>query len=162
MRSHRALPVRANRRPGARGGRRSRTPANMTNQELSAAYFSQAKSIIKEMEQHHKAQEWNLVVRRAQEAVELMLKGLMRRAGLEIPRLHDVGNILAREKERLPKKIQSEIPRIISVSRRLSRERETSFYGDEAQELPPSELYTQIDADQARQDVEWLLSVLPT
>ncbi len=132
----------------------------MTNRDLAESYFSQAKSIANEMRHHYEDREWHLVVRRTQEAVELLLKGLMRRAGLEIPRLHDVGNILAKEKERLPEKVRREIPRIISVSRRLSRERETSFYGDEAQELPPSELYTQIDADQARKDLEWLLSLV--
>jgi HEPN domain-containing protein len=133
----------------------------MTNQEFSEAYFQQARSIHRGLTVHYESQEWHLVVRRAQEIVELTLKGLLRRAGIEVPHIHDVGNLLRREAERLPKNIQDAMDRIISVSRHLRQERETSFYGDEEQELPPSALYTEIDARQAKTDSEWLLSLIP-
>src|SRR3990170_580618 len=122
----------------------------MTNQEFAAAYFDQARSLYKEIQLHFGAQEWHLVVRRSQEAVELILKGFLRRTGIEIPRLHDVGNLLKKESIRLPERFVKELPRIISISRSLRQERETSFYGDEEQELPPSALYTKIDADRAK------------
>lgn len=128
----------------------------MTNWEFAIAYFEQAESIYREVLEHHKNGEWHLVMRRAQECVELILKGFLRRAGIEVPKLHDVGNIIRAEKKRLPSKLVKNLQRIISMSRRLRQERETSFYGDEEQELPPSALYTQIDADQAKKDVEWL------
>lgn len=132
----------------------------MTNKEFSSAYFEQAKSIYQEVLAHYTSGEWHLVVRRAQECVEFLLKALLRQAGIEVPRIHDVGNIIKLERARLPHKVVKDIPRIISISRRLRQERETSFYGDEEQELPPSALYSEIDADQARQDVEWLLKLL--
>jgi HEPN domain-containing protein len=133
----------------------------MTNKDFSAAYFEQAKDIYRELKVDYESARWHLVVRRAQEAVELILKGFLRTGGLEVTHLHDVGNILLKEKDRLQKQVVSELMRIISISRRLRQERETSFYGDEAQELPPSALYTKIDADQARGDVEWLLKLIP-
>lgn len=102
------------------------------------------------------------MVRRAQESVELLLKGFLRQAGIEVPRIHDVGNVLKQERKRLPPELAKALPKIISISRRLRQERETSFYGDEEQELPPSALYSQVDADQARQDVEWLLEFVPS
>src|SRR3989338_3358491 len=110
----------------------------MTSQEFASAFFLQAEKIFREMLRHHEAEDWHLVVRRAQETTELILKGLLRRAGLEIPKLHDVGNLLSKEKDRLPKDLSRELPRVISISRWLHEERETSFYGDEEQELPPS------------------------
>ena len=134
----------------------------MTNHEFASAYFEQAISIYGELKSHYKAKEWHLVVRRAQESVELLLKGFLRQAGIEIPRIHDVGNILKQEQKRLPLELVKALPKIISISRRLRQERETSFYGDEEQELPPSALYSQVDADQAKQDVEWLLEFMPS
>ncbi len=132
----------------------------MTNHEFAGAYFHQARSIYREMLEHYEKQEWHLVVRRAQESVELVLKGFLRLAGIEVPRIHDVGNILKKEQKKIPTRLVKELPRVISISRRLRQERETSFYGDEDQELPPSALYTQIDADEAKKDLEWLMNFI--
>ena len=126
----------------------------MTNKEFAQSYFVQAKAIFRELEEHYKAKEWHLVV-------ELILKGFLRQAGIEIPRFHDVGGVLQKERERLPQNLTKNLERIISVSRRLRQERETSFYGDEEQELPPSALYTEIDAKQAKEDAKWLMEFLP-
>ena len=133
----------------------------MTNKEFAQSYFVQAKAIFRELEEHYKAKEWHLAVRRAQEVVEFILKGFLRQAGIEIPRFHDVGGVLQKERERLPQNLTKNLERIISVSRRLRQERETSFYGDEEQELPPSALYTEIDAKQAKEDAKWLMEFLP-
>lgn len=99
----------------------------MTNHEFAGAYFDQARSIYGELLEHYEKQEWNLVVRRAQESVELILKGFLREAGIEVPRVHDVGNILKKEQKKISSKLVKELPRIISISRRLRQERETSF-----------------------------------
>lgn len=132
----------------------------MTNKSLAKAYFEQVKSVQEEINLHWQASSWHLVVRRAQEAVELILKALLRRLAVEVPRLHDVGGLLQKEKERLPESVKDNLPRIISISRRLRQERELSYYGDEEQELPPSALYTEIDARQAKEDVEWLMTIV--
>lgn len=133
----------------------------MTNKELGFAYFEQAGSIRGEIDYHYQKREWHLVVRRGQEVVELVLKGILRLAAIEIPYTHDVGVLLEKEKSKLTPSIHSALPRIISISRKLRLERETSFYGDQELELPPSELYTQVDADQTVQDVDWIMGFIP-
>jgi len=42
-----------------------------------------------------------------------------------------------------------------SLSRRLRAERELSFYGDEETGLPPEELYSEDDAQEALAQAEW-------
>lgn len=132
----------------------------MTNLDFAQSYFDQARSIYEEILLHHQKGAWHLVVRRAQEAVELILKGFLRLGGIEVPRLHDVAHLLKAQGKKIPLHVVQELPRIISLSRRLRQERETSFYGDEEQELPPSALYTRIDADQAKGDLEWLMTLV--
>lgn len=68
----------------------------MTNKDFAKSYFNQAHSIIREIDLHYKEGDWHLVVRRAQEAVELILKGVLRQAGKEVPRLHDERSLLKR------------------------------------------------------------------
>ena len=133
----------------------------MTNTDFANAYFNQAKSIHDEMVAHFSKKEWHLVVRRAQESCELILKGFLRLAGIEVPRLHDVSGLLLKERNRLPIILTQEMDRVISLSRHLRQERETSFYGDEEQELPPSMLYTEKDATESKNDIQWLLSLIP-
>lgn len=132
----------------------------MTNLELANAYFDQAKAIYQEILMHLEAAQWNLVVRRSQECVELLLKGLLRKSGLDVPRLHDVGNLIRQNKERFSPTIVANMDRIVSVSRQLRQEREVSFYGDEEQELPASAMYTQIDAQVAKENAEWMMQLI--
>jgi HEPN domain-containing protein len=74
----------------------------MTNLEIARSYLKQSKEIYKEAESFRQRGVWHLVVRRSQEAVEMALKGALRYVGIEIPRLHDVGILLRRHKEKFP------------------------------------------------------------
>lgn len=47
----------------------------MTNEEMARAYRDQGMAILTEAESLYQRRFWNLVVRRAQEVVELALKG---------------------------------------------------------------------------------------
>jgi len=47
-----------------------------------------------------KHRSWADVVREAQEAVELVLNGLLRAHGVEPPRIHDVSDVLLAERGR--------------------------------------------------------------
>lgn len=79
----------------------------------------------------------------------MALKAALSRAGLEAPRLDDVGPILIQNANRFPPDFQARIPNLASASRALRAERETSFYGDEASGMPPESLYRRADAEQA-------------
>lgn len=93
------------------------------------------------LEWRMRAERWNLVVRRSQEAVEIALKAVLRTTGIEVPRVHDVGVFLREHAERLPDPFAKQLDRVVSISRRLRQERETSFYGDEQLGAAPDELY---------------------
>ncbi len=118
----------------------------MTNKELAEANFRRALIIFREAERLYEEGAWNLVVRRCQEVVELALKGALRYAGLDVPRVHDVGGFLLRNVKRFPNIFREKIPYLASVSRRLMREREVSIYGDEVTGVAPEEIYIEEDA----------------
>jgi len=104
------------------------------------------------LEEAHRLEErgvWNLAVRRCQESVELALKAILLWAGVEVPRVHDVGPVLRRHQARFAGPFREQIPRLASISRSLRAEREISFYGDEQSGVPPETLYTREDARDA-------------
>ncbi len=129
----------------------------MTNRELAEAHLRQAEEILIEAEGLLGRGAWNLVVRRAQEVVEIALKSALRVVGVEVPRVHDVGVILVDCAARFPEAVRGESDRMASISRRLSRERELSFYGDERTGKAPQRLYTHEDAQQALADAHTVL-----
>jgi len=90
---------------------------------------------------------YNICVRRAQEAVELMLKGFLQVLGVEYPKVHDVGAIFAeRVMIVLPETESALVEQIRDISRRLTNDREPSFYFER--------LYSEADARKAQQDAQ--------
>ncbi|MGH9341364.1 MAG: hypothetical protein ACRD1R_17700 [Acidobacteriota bacterium] len=59
---------------------------------------------------------------------------------MEIPKVHDVGSFLKRNRERFQGEIEQKIDHLASITRRLRQEREVSFYGDEETGVPAEEL----------------------
>lgn len=98
------------------------------------------------------------VVREAQEIVELALKGILRKTGIEPPKLHDVGPLLVEYQERFPQPIQEDVKRFAEISKWLRKEREFSFYGDI--DLIPTEEYTKEDANRALDDAGFVVNRL--
>ena len=121
----------------------------MTAAEMARSYLRRARTVLTEAERLYGDQAWNLVVRRCQEAVELALKGVLRAAGAEVPKVHDVSGALRRNVTRLPAHLAAEIDLLVSASRRLREERELAFYGDEETDTEPEALFSQSDADDA-------------
>lgn len=73
---------------------------------------------------------YNLAIRRAQEVVELSLKGCLRILGIDYPKVHDAGLLFVKEageKLNFNKNTLTEIERI---SRWLAEARAPSFYGE--------------------------------
>lgn len=96
-------------------------------------------------------------MRRAQEAVEMALKAVLRMVGVEVPRVHDVGLWLREHRDKFPPGLGQDIDRLAAISRRLRREREVSFYGDEEVGAPPQALYTLADAQEALEEAGWVV-----
>lgn len=129
----------------------------MTNADMARSHLRQARVILEEAERYRQARQWHLVVRRAQECVELALTAVLRTAGIEVPHVHDVGIFLVEYRERLPDTITRHLDRLVSTSRRLRREREISFYGDEEVGAPPERLYVAADGESALADARFVL-----
>lgn len=123
----------------------------MTTDEMARRYRRRAETILREAERLFAEEVWNLVVRRCQEAVELGLKGMLRAAGAEIPKVHDVSGALRENVNRLPADVAAQIDMLVSASRRLREERELAFYGDEETGTDAEDLFSRADADEALQ-----------
>jgi HEPN domain-containing protein len=75
---------------------------------------------------------WNLTVRRAQEVVELTLKGLLALVGVEYPKSHDVGAVFVQHARIVfPDLAEDVAGEIVRVSAELARKRAPAFYFEE-------------------------------
>jgi HEPN domain-containing protein len=128
------------------------------NRQLAKDYITRAGHRLAALDVLFERESWADVVREAQEAVELALKALLRSANIEVPRIHDVGQILLDQKPLLPKKAHPSVKRLAEISRNLRRDRELAFYGSE--DLTPSEFYRESDARTARDDARWVVSTV--
>jgi len=129
----------------------------MKNKTLANDYITRAGARLAATETLMKLNSYADVVRESQELIELCLKGMLRLSNIEVPRLHDVSDILLDSASRLPKDIQTQVEKIAKISRRLRRDRELSFYGTE--DLTPSEFYKEADAKEALDDAKWIFSL---
>lgn len=120
----------------------------MRNRDLAADYVQRATVRLRALDVLFDARSWADVVRKAQEIVELALKGLLRSHGVEAPRLHDVSDVLLAERDRFPDSIRAQIPQMAAISRDLRRDRELAFDG--AEDLTPGTFYSESDAVRAR------------
>lgn len=130
----------------------------MRSPELGADYIRRARARLAAVDALFAARSWADVVRESQEVVELALKGLLRVAGVEPPRIHDVSEVLTTEKARLPSAVQQHVETLAAGSRMLRRDRELAFYG--AEDLTPTGFYTQDDAVAAREIARQTVAVV--
>lgn len=132
----------------------------MNSFRLARSNLRQAEERLKHSREALETGNYPYVVRQCQEAVELALKAALRIAGIEPPKWHDVGPILRRERSRFPGWFREMVDELASISRSLRKERELAMYGDEELGLPPEELYTRIDAEQALMLAEKVVGVV--
>jgi hypothetical protein len=130
----------------------------MKNRTLARDYIERAGHRVAALDVLFDRGSWADVVRESQEAVELALKALLRASQIEVPRVHDVSPVLADQGDLLPETIRPHIDRLAEVSRSLRRDRELAFYGSE--DLTPSDFYRRSDAEKARDDARWVVSVV--
>lgn len=96
-------------------------------------------------------QSWNVAIRRAQEVVELSLKGLLKILGVEFPRVHDVAPLLARSAtEKGIKLDMALLKEVTEVSARLDKMRGPAFYMEES--------FTEGQAQEAQSGAEKVLA----
>lgn len=92
-----------------------------------------------------------MVVRRAQEVVELLLKGALKTLGIEYPKIHDVGRIFEQTIRNKMKTFDEEvIKRISRISSRLAEDRGPSFYGEK--------IFKREEAEEAYEDAKFVFN----
>ena len=130
----------------------------MHNKDLAVDYVKRAQIRLKAIEVLMAHQSFADVVREAQEVVELTLKALLRKCGIESPRIHDVSGILLQERARIPAQIAPHAERLAAISKNLRRDRELAFYGTE--DLTPSDFYSAKDAASALTDATFVVQTV--
>ena len=127
----------------------------MNMKTLAESYLEKATKRLRVLDVLLEEDAFSDVIREAQELVELALKGMLRYMGIDPPKWHDVGPILAEHQNLLPKDIPASVPRLTAISKRLRRERELSFYGDI--DFIPTEEYKREDALEAIDDARFVV-----
>jgi HEPN domain-containing protein len=123
----------------------------VTAESLARSLIRQARQRLDLLPYAMKTGAWHIVIREAQECVELALKGLLRSCGLEPPKIHDLGSFLLENRDRVVReRLELKIDRLAEISARLRKERELSFYGDI--DFLPDEAYTKAQAEDAIRD----------
>lgn len=130
----------------------------MRNKRLADDYLDRAELRLKAIDTLYRSRGWADVVRESQEAVELALKALLRFFNIEIPRIHDVSDIIQTNRELFPAALQDELDPLCEHSRSLRRDRELAFYGSE--DLTPSDFYREKDARAAREAARQTVAVV--
>ena len=132
----------------------------MTTEDMARKLVTQAAFRMTLVKSALGAGQWAYVVRESQEAVELALKGALRSAGIEPPRWHDVGDVIAANLQRLPPALFREAGRLRAISRELREDRETAFYGDEQAQLAPEDIYGESDARDAYAQARFVVDLV--
>ncbi len=130
----------------------------MTSRTLAASYLVKAQKRLKALEVLWQEDAYSDVVREAQEIVELALKALLRSAGIEPPKVHDVGPMLTEHANRFDARIGRELPALVTISAWLRKEREFAFYGDI--DFIPTERYDRAMAEKALTDAKHVVTVV--
>lgn len=129
----------------------------MTNDFLGRAYLEKAQKRLVVLDVLEREGAYSDVVREAQEAVELALKGALRLVGVEPPKLHDVGPVVLEYRDRFPEEVRADLEELARISKWLRKEREFSFYGDV--DFIPTLEYTEEHARRAREGAHHVVQV---
>ncbi len=120
----------------------------MTMSRLSKLYINDALIILEEAQQSFEQEHWHRTVRKAQESVELTLKGLLRWAGIEYSKIHKIGEALKNPKLQAIL-TQDELQQFATIVDNLTLNRGLAFYGSEDADIGASELFDREAAQKA-------------
>jgi HEPN domain-containing protein len=114
---------------------------------LGSDYLRGARSRLVDAESALRRGDYPEVVRYSQEAVELSLKACLRMAGIEYPKVHDVGDELRFNALKFPAWFSKRIEEFARISAELAIKRAASMYGIEAAGKGPSDLFDKEEAE---------------
>ena len=123
----------------------------MNNFDTGESLTSLADVYYNELVRAYDMELWNVVVRHAQEVVELSLKGLLKTMGVEYPKSHDVGGLFGLICTEMGFKVEpQELAELKNISSYLADARAPAFYMER--------IYDKQSADKARADAEKVLN----
>ncbi|MCM8792909.1 MAG: HEPN domain-containing protein [Candidatus Omnitrophica bacterium] len=97
----------------------------------------------------YKEENWNMVIRNAQESVECYLKGILKLMNIEFPKEHDIGDYFGKIFKQKKITVDNNIlDRIKLVSEELTKKRAPAYYGEE--------FYTREEAEEAKNYAEFI------
>lgn len=127
----------------------------MTNLNLAKSYLIKGQKRLKILDVLYAEHDWSDVIPEEQEIVEVCLKGMLRSAGIEPPKFHDVGPLIMEHSERFSEISKEVLERLTGISKALRKERELSFYGDI--DFIPTESYSEGDASKAMEEARFVV-----
>lgn len=130
----------------------------MTTDELARSYLRKCRDRLAALEVLLGRGAHSDTVGESQEIVELASKGLLRSAGIDPPKIHDVGALLQEHASRFAPITPDSLARLARASGRLRKEREFSFYGDV--DFIPTDAYTAEDARWAYEEAKFAVTLL--
>lgn len=113
----------------------------MNLQKLSRDQYARGQDRWRDAERAFQERRWPDTLRYSQEAVELVLKALLRALAVEAPKRHDVGPVLEQVGPDLPSILRRELPAIVELSAALADRRALAMYGDEVGGRTASEIF---------------------
>ncbi|MGC9089347.1 MAG: HEPN domain-containing protein [Caldisericia bacterium] len=127
------------------------------NIDLAKSYFLKSKKRLKALKILFEEQDFSDVIREAQEIVELSIKGMLMYKGIDVPKKHDVSDLLIEYIDLYDTEISKNFEKIREISKYLRKEREFSFYGDI--DFIPTNEYNEEDARKALDDAFLVVSI---
>lgn len=122
-------------------------------EEGTALILEAARLLRRDAQGALKDKDFNMAVRRSQEAVELGLKGALKSLGVDYPKAHDVASVFCEQASLKLKRVDHTVlQRIQEASLWLAQARAPSFYFERA--------YGDEDAQRAVQDATFVLEQL--
>lgn len=131
----------------------------MTSDRIARDYLQQARGRRIALDALMGAGVYAAVVRESQEIVELILKGALRFVGIDPPKRHDIHDFVLRFIDRFPAEWQLVMADLRESLAGLARDRGPSFYGNEVEDIPASELFGEPDARGAAAIADRLLDL---
>lgn len=108
---------------------------------MAKDYLARAERCLKEASLAIKDEDAGGALRRAQEALELAVKALLRLIGIEYPKAHDVSDALIENSSKLPEELKEKIEDLAELISELASIRGPAFYGYETEGIPASKAF---------------------
>ena len=129
----------------------------MNTNTLAYEYLKRCKNRLEAIKVLFERESYADVIREAQEIVELCGKGILRAAGIDPPKWHDVSDLIMELNRKYPD-FKNDFKKYAEISKWLRKERELAFYGEI--DFIPSEEYTERDGVRAMKSAEFCIKLL--